>query len=81
MEAIAAKLARGVYTPEETTWMKIKNTAYSQAEGERSFSRAVRFGASCAIAPTTPCLLAPPGRYAVLDARKDVIDHRRADRP
>jgi bifunctional non-homologous end joining protein LigD len=48
MEGIVAKMARGVYTPDETTWVKIKNPGYSQARGGRSFSRAVRFGANCA---------------------------------
>jgi ATP-dependent DNA ligase len=37
MEGIIAKLARGVYTPDETTWVKIKNRAYSQAEGRADF--------------------------------------------
>jgi hypothetical protein len=30
MEGIVAKLARGAYTPEETTWVKIRNPASSQ---------------------------------------------------
>jgi ATP-dependent DNA ligase len=33
MEGIVAKLAYGTYTPDETTWVKIKNPNYSQAEG------------------------------------------------
>ena len=33
MEGIVAKRADGTYTPETTTWVKIKNPAYSQAEG------------------------------------------------
>jgi bifunctional non-homologous end joining protein LigD len=31
MEGIVAKQGSGRYTPEATTWMKIKNRAYSQA--------------------------------------------------
>jgi hypothetical protein len=37
MEGIVAKLAGGGYTPEQTTWVKIKNRAYSQAEGRTEF--------------------------------------------
>jgi len=37
MEGIVAKLAHGKYTPAETTWVKIKNRAYSQAEGRARF--------------------------------------------
>jgi bifunctional non-homologous end joining protein LigD len=37
MEGIVAKLANGLYTPESTTWVKIKNRAYSQAEGRADF--------------------------------------------
>jgi bifunctional non-homologous end joining protein LigD len=37
MEGIVAKLAEGLYTPWETTWVKIKNPAYSQAEGREDF--------------------------------------------
>src|SRR5262249_20806232 len=37
MEGIMAKLARDMYTPEATTWVKIKNRAYSQAEGRVDF--------------------------------------------
>jgi bifunctional non-homologous end joining protein LigD len=33
LEGIVAKRKDGVYTPEETSWVKIKNPAYSQAEG------------------------------------------------
>src|SRR5690242_654576 len=35
LEGIVAKLAGGAYTPESTTWVKIKNRAYSRAEGRR----------------------------------------------
>jgi bifunctional non-homologous end joining protein LigD len=37
MEGIVAKLANGFYTPEATTWVKIKNRRYSQAEGRHDF--------------------------------------------
>jgi bifunctional non-homologous end joining protein LigD len=37
MEGIVAKLVGAAYTPDETTWVKIKNTAYSQAEGRAEF--------------------------------------------
>ena len=35
LEGIVAKRKDGRYTPEETTWVKIKNPAYSQTEGRR----------------------------------------------
>jgi bifunctional non-homologous end joining protein LigD len=35
MEGIVAKLARGLHTPDETTWVKIKNRRYSQWDGRR----------------------------------------------
>lgn len=38
MEGIVAKAAQGLYQPEKTTWAKIKNPNYSQAEGRRDFS-------------------------------------------
>ena len=31
------KLSNARYTPEETTWVKIKNRGYSQAEGRMAF--------------------------------------------
>jgi bifunctional non-homologous end joining protein LigD len=37
LEGIVAKLAAGVYEPAATTWVKIKNAAYSQAEGRADF--------------------------------------------
>jgi bifunctional non-homologous end joining protein LigD len=37
MEGIVAKQAAGLYTPEATTWVKIKNPAYSQAVGRSDF--------------------------------------------
>lgn len=37
IEGIVAKLAHGRYEPEATTWVKIKNRAYSQAEGREDF--------------------------------------------
>jgi DNA ligase-1 len=33
LEGIVAKRKDGQYTPEETSWVKIKNPRYSQAEG------------------------------------------------
>lgn len=33
LEGIVAKLANGPYEPDATTWVKIKNRAYIQAEG------------------------------------------------
>ena len=37
MEGIVAKQANARYTPEATTWVKIKNRAYSQAVGRSDF--------------------------------------------
>jgi len=37
LEGIVAKLATGRYEPEATTWVKIKNRNYSQAEGRADF--------------------------------------------
>jgi ATP-dependent DNA ligase len=37
MEGVVAKLAHGAYTPEATTWVKIKNPVYSQAEARGDF--------------------------------------------
>jgi ATP-dependent DNA ligase len=33
LEGVVAKRKDRLYTPEETTWVKIKNPAYSQVEG------------------------------------------------
>ena len=35
LEGIVAKRKDGLYTPEETRWVKIKNPGYSQAGGRR----------------------------------------------
>jgi len=35
LEGIVAKRRDGLYTPEETTWVKIKNARYSQMDGRR----------------------------------------------
>jgi bifunctional non-homologous end joining protein LigD len=43
LEGIVAKPADGRYTPEATTWAKIKNPAYSQAEGRAYFFGTGRF--------------------------------------
>ena len=37
MEGVVAKQASARYTPEATTWLKIKNRAYSQAAGRVEF--------------------------------------------
>jgi ATP-dependent DNA ligase len=37
MEGIVAKQANARYTPEATTWVKIKNREYSQAAGREDF--------------------------------------------
>jgi len=37
MEGIVAKQANARYTPEATTWVKIKNRQYSQAIGRADF--------------------------------------------
>jgi hypothetical protein len=37
LEGIVAKLATGRYEPEATSWVKIKNPTYSQAEGRADF--------------------------------------------
>jgi bifunctional non-homologous end joining protein LigD len=37
MEGVVAKQASASYTPEATTWVKIKNRAYSQAAGREDF--------------------------------------------
>jgi len=37
LEGIVAKLANGLYTPDSTTWVKIKNRNYTQAEGRADF--------------------------------------------
>jgi ATP-dependent DNA ligase len=37
MEGIVAKQASASYTPEATTWVKIKNREYSQAVGREDF--------------------------------------------
>src|SRR5579859_6116215 len=37
LEGIVAKLANGRYEPSATTWVKIKNRSYSQADGRAEF--------------------------------------------
>jgi len=37
MEGAVAKQASAKYTPEATTWLKIKNRAYSQGVGREDF--------------------------------------------
>ena len=35
LEGIVAKRRDGLYTPDETSWLKIRNTHYTQMEGRR----------------------------------------------
>jgi bifunctional non-homologous end joining protein LigD len=43
LEGIVAKRKDGLYTPEETSWVKIKNPAYSEVEGRGElFEKGVR---------------------------------------
>jgi ATP-dependent DNA ligase len=37
LEGVVARQASASYTPEATTWVKIKNRAYSQAVGREDF--------------------------------------------
>jgi ATP-dependent DNA ligase len=37
LEGIVAKRKDGLYTPAETSWVKIKNPHYSQTEGRHEF--------------------------------------------
>ena len=37
LEGIVAKKKDGLYSPDETSWVKIKNRNYSQLEGRREF--------------------------------------------
>jgi ATP-dependent DNA ligase len=37
MEGVVGKQASARYTPEATTWVKIKNPRYSQAVGRQDF--------------------------------------------
>ena len=37
LEGIVAKRLNGLYPPETTTWVKIKNRSYSRAEGRAEF--------------------------------------------
>ena len=42
LEGVVAKLASGRYDPDATSWVKIKNRGYSQAEGRHDFFDARR---------------------------------------
>lgn len=42
MEGIVAKRADGLYTPAETSWVKIKNRSYNQNAGRREFFERLR---------------------------------------
>ena len=46
LEGIVAKRKDGLYTPEETSWVKIKNPAYSQMEGRRELFEKPRWARS-----------------------------------
>ncbi len=46
LEGVVAKLATGAYTLEATTWVKIKNPMYSQAEGRADFFEGRTFRAT-----------------------------------
>jgi ATP-dependent DNA ligase len=50
LEGIVAKLAAGRYEPAATTWVKIKNRAYSQAEGRADFFAVTSTAAKAAAA-------------------------------
>jgi ATP-dependent DNA ligase len=54
MEGVVAKLAQGRYTPEETTWVKVKNPQYSQAEGRTDFFDGRAYRASALPEPAIP---------------------------
>lgn len=42
LEGVVAKRKDGLYTPEETSWVKIRNRNYSQIEGRRELLRGGR---------------------------------------
>jgi len=42
LEGIVAKQASGLYTPAETSWVKVKNPGYSQNEGRRELFQKAR---------------------------------------
>ena len=47
LEGVVAKRKNGHYTPEETTWVKIRNPTYSQMEGRRElFEKRVRMASA-----------------------------------
>ena len=58
LEGIVAKLAAGRYEPAAPTWVKIKNPAYSQAEGRADFF-AVTSTAAKAVSATGAGALVP----------------------
>ena len=52
LEGIVAKLAVARYDPAATTWVKIKNRAYSQAEGRADFFAVTRTGTKAGLSAT-----------------------------
>ena len=44
LEGIVAKRRDGLYTPAQTTWVKIKNPKYSQMDGRRELFEKRRSG-------------------------------------
>ena len=54
LEGIVAKLAAGRYDPAATTWVKIKNRAYSQAEGRADFIAVTRTRTKAGLSPFRP---------------------------
>jgi hypothetical protein len=74
MEGIVAKQTNARYTPNATTWVKIKNRAYSQAVGRGLLRPApdgliVQRAHAAQLAPPRRCLAvkAPNGSYVRLD--------------
>jgi hypothetical protein len=56
LEGIAAKRKDGRYTPEETSWVKIKNRGYSQADGKTRVSSRNGLRRLCRTTPESSAL-------------------------
>jgi ATP-dependent DNA ligase len=54
LEGIVAKLATGRYDPAATTWVKINNRAYSQAEGRADFFTVTSTRTKAGLSATEP---------------------------
>jgi hypothetical protein len=54
LEGVGAKQKNGLYTPEATTWVKVRNPGYSQGEGRRELFRARRARAASATLRSLP---------------------------